>query len=50
MYAQKIVGDSWLGEKLEQVKIDKMSGAYSHQGNGERTDSNEYRSADWTTL
>ncbi|MCJ1229895.1 acetate non-utilizing protein 9 [Toensbergia leucococca] len=25
MYAQKIEGDSWLGEKLESGKIDKMS-------------------------
>lgn len=27
MYAQKIEGDSWLGEKLDQAKIDRMSGA-----------------------
>ena len=26
MYAQKIEGDSWLGEKLDIGKIDKMSG------------------------
>lgn len=26
MYAQKIEGDSWLGEKLDGGKIDKMSG------------------------
>ena len=26
MYAQKIEGDSWLGEKLDKSKIDKMSG------------------------
>ncbi|MCJ1253532.1 acetate non-utilizing protein 9 [Lignoscripta atroalba] len=25
MYAQKIEGDSWLGEKLDSGKIDKMS-------------------------
>ncbi|KAL9116288.1 MAG: hypothetical protein Q9187_007191 [Circinaria calcarea] len=25
MYAQKIEGDSWLGEKLDGAKIDKMS-------------------------
>lgn len=50
MYAQKIEGDAWLGEKLDQVKIDKMSGAFSLQGNGQCTYSNEYRSADWATL
>lgn len=26
MYAQKIEGDSWRGEKLDRGKIDKMSG------------------------
>ena len=26
MYAQKIEGDSWMGEKLDSGKIDKMSG------------------------
>ena len=26
MYAQKIEGDSWLGERLDSGKIDKMSG------------------------
>jgi len=26
MYAQKIEGDSWRGEKLDKGKIDKMSG------------------------
>lgn len=26
MYAQKIEGDSWLGEKLDGGKIDRMSG------------------------
>ena len=28
MYAQKIEGDSWRGEKLDKGKIDKMSGMY----------------------
>jgi hypothetical protein len=28
MYAQKIGGDSWRGEKLDKGKIDKMSGQY----------------------
>lgn len=50
MYAQKIEGDSWLGEKLDQAKIDRMSGAYLFQGNGECTYPNEYRSTDRTTL
>ena len=26
MYAQKIEGDSWRGERLDNSKIDKMSG------------------------
>jgi len=26
MYAQKLEGDSWIGEKMDQGKIDKMSG------------------------
>lgn len=26
MYAQKIEGDSWRGEKIDKGKIDKMSG------------------------
>lgn len=26
MYAQKLEGDSWRGEKLDSGKIDKMSG------------------------
>jgi len=29
MYAQKLEGDSWLGETLDQAKIDKMSGMSS---------------------
>ena len=28
MYAQKIEGDLWRGEKLDKGKIDKMSGKY----------------------
>ncbi len=28
MYAQKIEGDSWRGEKLDKGKIDKMSGMH----------------------
>jgi hypothetical protein len=28
MYAQKIEGNSWRGEKLDKGKIDKMSGKY----------------------
>ena len=26
MYAQKLEGDLWLGEKIDSGKIDKMSG------------------------
>ena len=26
MYAQKLEGDSWKGEKLDKAKFDKMSG------------------------
>lgn len=29
MYAQKIEGDSWRGEKIDKGKIDKMSGMQS---------------------
>ena len=28
MYAQKIEGDSWRGEKIDKGKIDKMSGVH----------------------
>ena len=28
MYAQKIEGDSWMGEKLDGGKIEKMSGTF----------------------
>lgn len=28
MYAQKIEGDSWLGDKIDQSKIQKMSGEF----------------------
>lgn len=28
MYAQKLEGDSWIGEKMDIGKIDKMSGMY----------------------
>jgi hypothetical protein len=30
LYAQKIEGDAWLGEKLDQGKIEKMSGRFPH--------------------
>lgn len=26
LYAQKLEGDSWRGEKLDKAKLDKMSG------------------------
>lgn len=29
MYAQKIEGESWRGEKIDKGKIDKMSGLFS---------------------
>lgn len=32
LYAQKIEGDSWVGEKLDQGKIEKMSGMSSFRG------------------
>lgn len=43
MYAQKIEGDAWRGEKLDRAKIDKMSGPkVTFQGNNGRwTNSNE---------
>lgn len=28
MYAQKLEGDSWIGEKMDTAKIDKMSGLF----------------------
>ena len=31
MYAQKVEGDSWKGEKLDKAKIDKMSGRRQSQ-------------------
>lgn len=30
LYAQKIEGDSWVGEKLDRAKIEKMSGRHHH--------------------
>jgi hypothetical protein len=30
LYAQKLEGDSWIGEKLDQGKLDKMSGASTY--------------------
>lgn len=33
MYAQKIEGDSWRGEKLDKGKIDKMSGKKTRSRN-----------------
>lgn len=29
MYAQKLEGESWIGEKMEAGKIEKMSGRFS---------------------
>jgi len=29
LYAQKLEGDEWKGEKLDQAKLDKMSGECS---------------------
>ncbi len=28
LYAQKVEGDSWVGEKLDPTKVLKMSGRY----------------------
>lgn len=28
MYAQKLEGDSWRGEKMDPAKLEKMSGEY----------------------
>lgn len=28
MYAQQVEGDSWLGDKMDKERIDKMSGMY----------------------
>ena len=52
MYAQKIEGDSWLGEKLDGGKIDKMSG--TDLGFclplSEEYSNTLYRPAAWTAL
>ncbi|KAL8742374.1 MAG: hypothetical protein Q9190_005128 [Brigantiaea leucoxantha] len=32
MYAQQVEGDSWLGEKIDREKIDKMSAADQQLG------------------
>lgn len=29
LYAQKLEGDSWVGDKLDKSKLDKMSGLFS---------------------
>lgn len=29
MYAQKLEGDSWIGERMDMGKIEKMSGMFS---------------------
>lgn len=29
LYAQKVEGDSWQGEKIDQAKMQKMSGMFS---------------------
>ncbi len=34
MYAQKIEGDAWRGEKIDKGKIDKMSGTMRHAYEG----------------
>lgn len=28
MYAQKLEGESWIGQRMDKEKIDKMSGIY----------------------
>ncbi|KJR84495.1 acetate non-utilizing protein 9 [Sporothrix schenckii 1099-18] len=33
LYAQKIEGDSWVGEKLDPVKVAKMNGKFALSGN-----------------
>ncbi len=34
MYAQKVEGDSWVGEKMEPGKVEKMSGMPPENGLG----------------
>jgi hypothetical protein len=29
MYAQKLEGDAWIGERMNTTKIDKMSGLFA---------------------
>lgn len=34
LYAQKLEGDAWVGEKLDKSKLDKMSGMlYNYNSN-----------------
>jgi hypothetical protein len=30
MYAQKLEGESWIGERMDPGKMEKMSGTYLH--------------------
>lgn len=32
LYAQKLEGDNWAGEKLDKSKLDKMSGTFNYCG------------------
>ena len=44
MYAQKLEGESWIGEKMDKGKIDKMSGMWSLVDEREEDANGEYRS------
>lgn len=49
LYAQKLEGDQWVGERMDPNKIDKMSGNIMALDYG-REDANWCRSANWTDV
>ena len=54
LYAQKLEGDQWVGERMDPNKIDKMSGKLIwpgfFQGAMMLTSPSPCRSADWTDV
>lgn len=49
MYAQKLEGESWIGERMDKGKIDKMSGVQQiYRGEGMRGNANwEFQINNW---
>lgn len=51
LYAQKLEGDSWTGDKLDKAKLDKMSGVFClRAGLGTIEANGVFRSATRATL